>query len=62
MSILKDKCTHCGPIFNNAIFYQLTILALTLSLQESNVESINVVELFESMDETLVCDHSNESY
>ena len=37
---------------------------LTLSLPDSNLESIkiNVVVAFESVDETLVCDHSNESY
>ena len=35
---------------------------LTLSLPESNLESINVVVPFESVDKTLVCDHSNESY
>ena len=35
---------------------------LTLSLPESNLESINVVVPFESVDETLVCDHSIESY
>ena len=29
---------------------------------ESNLESINVVVTFKSVDETLVCDHSNESY
>ena len=27
-----------------------------------NLESINVVVPFTSVDETLVCDHSNESY
>ena len=35
---------------------------LTLSLPESNQESMNVVLTFESVDETLVCGHSNESY
>ena len=35
---------------------------LTLSLTESNLESMNVVAPFESVYETLVCDHSNESY
>ena len=35
---------------------------LTLSLPESILESITVVIPFESVDETLVCDHSNESY
>ena len=35
-------------------------LILTLSLPDSNLESINVVETFKSMDETLVCDHPNE--
>ena len=35
---------------------------LTLSLPESNLESINVALTFESVDETLLCDHSNESY
>ena len=35
---------------------------LTLSLPESNLESINVVLTFKSVDETLVCHHSNESY
>ena len=35
---------------------------LTLSLPESNLESIYVVLTFKSVDETLVCDHSNESY
>ena len=34
---------------------------LTLSLPESNLESINVALTFESVDETLVCDHSNET-
>ena len=37
-------------------------MTLTLSLPESNRGSINVVVPFESVDETLVCDHSNESY
>ena len=31
-------------------------------LPELNLESINVVVPFESVVETLVCDHSNESY
>ena len=35
---------------------------MTLSLPESNLDSINVVLTFESVDKTLVCDHSNESY
>ena len=35
---------------------------LTLSLPESNLESINVVLTFKSVDETLVCHHLNESY
>ena len=35
---------------------------LTFSLPESNLESINVILTFKSVDETLVCDHSNESY
>ena len=29
---------------------------------ESNLESINVAVTFKSVDETLVCDHSNERY
>ena len=29
---------------------------------ESNLESINMVLTFTSVDETIVCDHSNESY
>ena len=42
---------------------ELVLVILTLSLPKSNLESINVVVLFESVDETLVqCDHSNESY
>ena len=36
--------------------------SLTLSLPESNLESINVVVTFKSVDKTLVCDHSYESY
>ena len=40
----------------------VTLTALTLSLPESNLESINVAVPVESVDETLVCDHSNESY
>ena len=39
-----------------------TLVVLTLSLSESNLESINVVVSFESVDETLVCDPSNKSY
>ena len=40
-----------------------TLNCLTLSsLPESNLEPINVVVPFYSVDETLVCDHSNESY
>ena len=35
---------------------------LTLSLPESNLESIIVVVPFKSVDETSVCDHWNESY
>ena len=35
---------------------------ITISLPESNLESINVVVTFESVVEILVCDHSNESY
>ena len=35
---------------------------LTLSLPESNLDSISVVVHFESVDKTRVCDHSNESY
>ena len=35
---------------------------LTLSLPESNLELINMVLTFQSVDETLVCDHSNERY
>ena len=40
------------------------LLALTLSLPESNLEptDINVAVPFESMDESLECDHSNEKY
>ena len=37
-------------------------LIITHLLPKSNLESINVVVPFESVDETLVCDHSNESY
>ena len=36
--------------------------SLTLSLPESNLESINVFLTFKYVDKTLVCDHSNESY
>ena len=39
-----------------------TPLILTLSLPGSKRESINVVVAFESVDKTLVCDHSIESY
>lgn len=35
---------------------------LTLSFPESNRKYINVILLFESVDQTLVCDHWNESY
>ena len=35
---------------------------LTLSLPESNLESINLAVPCKSVDETRVCDHSNESY
>ena len=35
---------------------------VTLSLPESNLESTNLVVTFESVDETLVCYHSNKSY
>ena len=35
---------------------------LTLSLPEASIKSIIVVLTFKSADETLVCDHSNESY
>ena len=38
------------------------VISLTLSLPQSNLESIKVVVTFESVDETLVCDHSNESH
>ena len=37
------------------------VLAPSYPLPESNLQSINVVVPFESVDETLVCDHSNES-
>ena len=46
-------------------FNQSTILRdppLILSLPETKLEAINVVVTFESVDETLVYDHSNESY
>ena len=34
----------------------------TLPLPESSIKSIDVLLKFKSVDETLVCDHSNESY
>ena len=48
----------------NNIFRQRRIVLgeLTHSLLLSNLESINIVVPFESVDETLVCGHSNESY
>ena len=45
-----------------ALVTRMKGISLTLSLPESNLESINVVVIFESVDKTLVCDHSNESY
>ena len=42
--------------------HHLIVAPLILSLPESNLWSINVVAPFESVDETLACDHSNESY
>ena len=56
----RSKGTRKWPIcyqMKNQMFYYLTP-----SLPESNLESINVVVTFESVDETLVRDHSNESY
>ena len=44
---------HCNSEFT---------IHVTLSLPESNLDLINVVLTFKSVDETLVCDHSNESY
>ena len=35
---------------------------LTVSVPESNLESTTVVVTFKFVDETLVCDHSNDSY
>ena len=40
----------------------LPYIYLTLSLPESNLESINVALTSKSAHETLGCDHSNESY
>ena len=42
--------------------YILVFESLTLLLPESNLESINVAVPFDSVDESLVCDHSNKSY
>ena len=53
---------HSQLISCNLIGSTPSVSRLTLSLPESNLELINVVENFESVDETLVCDHLNESY
>ena len=39
-----------------------TFLTLGLSLPVSNLQSMNVAVPFESVYETVMCDHSNESY
>ena len=52
-------CSNIVDILATNVVY---VGCLTLSLPESNLESINVVVSFESVDETLVCDHSNDSY
>ena len=44
------------------VFFWMLLQSLTLSLPELNLESVNVVLTFESANETLVCDHSIESY
>ena len=57
-------CTH-GYYFHLCCFensFTIKFTVLTLSLPKSNLESINVAVPFESVDETLMCDHSNESY
>ena len=57
----RQQC-HQAPLFTETGTYNNMYLTLTLSLPESNLESIKVVVPVESVDETLVCDHSNESY
>ena len=55
----------CPPPFRNLILLIDLAFApakLTLSLPESNLESINMVVTFKFVDETPVCNHSNESY
>ena len=43
---------------NKAVLFKM---CLTLSLPESIMETCNVVITFESVDEILWCDHSNET-
>ena len=40
----------------------MKLVALTLPLPESLIETFKVLLVFESVDEILKCDHSNESY
>ena len=57
---MNFRCNLPQTNVNDACY--LIWMFLTLSLPESNLEPINMVVLFESVDETLVCDDSNESY
>ena len=51
--------TYTGTTALTVVILELT---LTLSLPESKRETKNVIVTFESVDRTLVCDHSNKSY
>ena len=53
----SQSCTLCSL----SRYFSL-LSDFNISLPESNLEPINEVVLFESVDETLVCDHSNGSY
>ena len=64
---LKNKYHTANQFRGNTIiipFDRYARFIFTLSLPESNLESINVVVPLQCVNETLVyvCDHSNESY
>ena len=67
----KDRSVHCSFYPHQCIRWSLLrggdghsriLINPDFTPRVPNLESIHVVVIFESVDETLVCDHSNKRY
>ena len=62
VAICLDSGQKMALVASNCVFVGLQLtLVLTISLSESIMETCSVVLTFESVDEILWCDHSNET-